>query len=73
MTVGAAHAEVSEHCAQVAKLFKLGARVTILIRNPSLADGDMVVSDDDLDLVIAAVARLKEKEQRHLSLEDLLL
>ncbi len=67
MTVAETHAEVAEHCAQVAKLFKPGAKVTILIRNPSQADGDMVVSDDAIDSAIAALERLKTKEEKHLS------
>lgn len=66
------HAEVAEHAGQVADLFKPGARVTILIRNPQLEDGDIVVSDDSMESVIAAVQRLKEKEEKKLSLEDLL-
>jgi len=72
MRLGEVHAEVAEHCAQVARLFKPGARVTILIRNPSLADGDMVVSDDQMDLVTAALLRLKQKEEKKLSLENML-
>lgn len=65
-----AHSEVADHCGEVAKLFKPGAKVTILIRNPHIEDGDMVVSDDSMDLAISALARLKEKEEKKLSLED---
>ena len=72
MTVGQVHAEVAEHCSQIARLFKAGARVTVLIRNPNLADGDMVVSDDETDLAVMALQRLKEKKEQKLSLEDLL-
>lgn len=72
MTLSEVHAEVAEHCSQVAKYFKPGAKVTILIRNPHLADGDMVVSDDSMDSAIGALARLKEKEEKKLSLEDML-
>jgi hypothetical protein len=61
------HAEVADHCAEVAKLFKPGARVTILIRNPHLDDGDMVVSDDALDSAIRALERLKTKEEHSLA------
>jgi hypothetical protein len=66
------HAEVANHCGDIADLFKPGAKVTILIRNPSQADGDMVVTDDEIDLAMQALQRLKEKEEKKLSLEDML-
>jgi hypothetical protein len=34
-------------------------RVTIVVRAPSLPDGDVVVTDDDLDAAIKAIERLK--------------
>jgi hypothetical protein len=71
MTIGEVHLEISDRCLEVARLFKPGAKVTILIRTPSLADGDMVVTDDDIDLAVAALQGLKQKEERKISLEDL--
>jgi hypothetical protein len=70
MKLAEVHAEVANHCGDIAELFKPGAKVSVLIRNPRLNDGDMIVTDDDMDLVIAAVQRLKEKEEKKLSLED---
>jgi hypothetical protein len=70
--VNQVHAEVAEHCSQIAHLFKPGARVTVLIRNPGLGDGDMVVTDDSLDAAIAALENLKGKEERKLTASDFL-
>ena len=39
---------------EIAEMFRPGAKVTILIRNPSLADGDMLISDDDLGVQCAS-------------------
>jgi len=69
--VRATHAAVAEQCAHIAGFFKPDARITVLIRNPSLPDGDMVVSDDSMDLAIEALARLKDREEKKLSLEDM--
>jgi hypothetical protein len=67
------HAEVARHCGEIADLFKRGeARVTILIRNPGVTDGDIVVTDDQFDSAIAALHQLKTKEQRKLTVTDLL-
>jgi hypothetical protein len=68
MTVAEAHAEVAEHCAQIAKLFKPGAKITILVRNPDWCtkephSGDMTVGDDDLAEAIAALTYLKDRKE----------
>ena len=34
-------------------------RISVVIRGPHLPDGDLVVTNDDLDHVIAALQRLK--------------
>jgi hypothetical protein len=61
------HAEIAEHCGEISDLFKPGCKVTILVRNPSLKDGDVLVSDDAIDAVVAALQRLKEKDEVKLS------
>ena len=74
MTVKEAHAEIANHCGDIAVLFKPGAKVTVLIRNPDIAEGgaDMLVTDDQPDLIIAAIQRLKERKEQKLTYEDLI-
>ena len=49
---------IAHHADEIAKMFK-DPRVTIVVRAPSLPDGDVVVTDDDLDAAIKAIERLK--------------
>jgi hypothetical protein len=66
------HAELAEHCTLIADLFKPGAKVTLLVRNPQLADGDVLVSDDDMNLVIEAIRKLEGKKETALKPEDVI-
>jgi hypothetical protein len=66
------HAQVANHCGEIADLFKPGARVTVLVRNPGLDDGDIVVTDDSIDAAIAALENLKRKDERKLTARDVL-
>lgn len=52
--VGAA---VSEHLAEIAEMFKDGAKLTFLARFPDWPDGsrDMLVTNDSLDGIVDAV------------------
>lgn len=72
MDLKSLHAEVANHCGEISDLFKRGAKVTVLVRNPDLEDGDMLVTDDQIDLVIAALGKLKEKEEMKLKKEDVI-
>lgn len=72
MTPTELHAQVANWAGEIADIFKPGVKITILIRNPGLDDGDIVVSDDSLQLAIAALERLKTKEERKLSTLDIL-
>lgn len=76
MNVTETHAEIADHCGRIAKYFKPGARVTVLIRNPVSAgqeegSRDMLVSDDNIDLIIPALRRLQQREEKKLTLEDM--
>jgi len=64
VTIEETHAEIAEHCGQISELFKPGARVTVLVRNPGIGQegpysADMTVGDDDLTEVIASLTYLK--------------
>ena len=61
------HAEIANHAGEIASFFKHGAKVTILVRNPSVEDADVLVTDDVIDSAIAALEKLKTKEERKLS------
>lgn len=52
--------EVAGHLSAIAKLFK-NPKLTLIIRNQDLPDGDVLMSDDDADLAIAAINRLKDR------------
>lgn len=57
------HADISERLEQIAKLFKRdeGVKITIVIRMPNRKDGGVLLSDDDFDLAIAEIQRLRVK------------
>lgn len=50
------------HLEEIAKLFKPGTKITILIRNtnPAYKDADMVLTDDTFDNAITALQKRKE-------------
>jgi hypothetical protein len=49
---------IAEHALAVEGLFKPGARVTVVVRNPHVADGDVVVTTDDPKLAAKAIEDL---------------
>lgn len=51
--------ECEAHLAIIEKLFKPHCKLTLLMRNPEVADGDMLLTRDDLDAVIASIEKLK--------------
>ena len=55
--------EVREECmvalSELTRLCKPPWKLTLVMRNPESHDGDLVISDDDLTLVQAALERLK--------------
>lgn len=55
------HDDLSSDLAQIARRFK-APRITLIVRNPQLADGDVVIGNDDLDEAIAAIRRMQERE-----------
>lgn len=56
------HRELARHAAEIADCFFDGAKVTILVRNPHIAEADMVVSDDEMEQVVEAIKKLQLKE-----------
>ena len=54
------HDEISDHLDAIKALFK-NPKLTIVVRNPDLRDGDVIVTNDDLDLVIQAIEKNKAR------------
>lgn len=46
---------------RIKKRFK-ECKVTLVVRNPALADGDVVIGDDNLDDAIAAINRMRARK-----------
>jgi hypothetical protein len=49
--------EVGGYMDRIVKLFKPGAKITVIVRSPDYADRDFIMSDDDLEEAIAALRR----------------
>ena len=47
---------ISEHLDEIKSLFKDG-RVTLIVRSPSLPDGTVLMSDDDIEEAIKAARK----------------
>lgn len=61
----ALHAEIGGHLDEIKAMFKAGAVVTLVVRNPVMKakgkDVDVVISDDDLGGAIEAIQIAKQK------------
>lgn len=69
MTKREAHAEIASRCVEIADLFKPGAKVTVVVRNPEIRSdhsADMFISDDDPDAVIEAIEHLRSRRDEKL-------
>lgn len=55
------HSEICAHLEEIVLLFKSRPKITLMIRNPELDDGDVLISDDDADLAIEAIRRLEHR------------
>ena len=58
--------EIADHAEKIEKLFRPGAKVTVLVRNPNFGkdhSADVLVTNDKLDDVFAALEHLKTREE----------
>jgi hypothetical protein len=53
--------EVSRHLERIAGYFT-SPKITLIVRAPQLEDGDLILTDDNLDEAIAAILKLKGQE-----------
>lgn len=58
------HVQLNKDLERIAKRFKPGAKITLVVRHPDRPDGssNVVLSDDDLDETIAELQRAKVRE-----------
>jgi hypothetical protein len=54
------HTLLNGHLEDIATMFR-SPKITLIVRAPDLSDGDVVVTDDDLDAAIASLQRLKDR------------
>lgn len=50
---------------RIAKRFKPGVQITLIVRNPSVKDGNIVKTKDDLDEVMKVVEWAKEQDNKN--------
>lgn len=57
--------KLERHLQRIAMLFKPGAKLTLVVRLPSIpsGDADVVIGDDDYDDAIAAINRLRTRPE----------
>lgn len=51
---------VAGHMDEILRLFKSGAKITVLVRAPGFPDRDFMMTDDDLTEIIAMVQRRQQ-------------
>jgi hypothetical protein len=50
--------EIGLHLEQISRLFK-NPKITLVVRSPQLNDGDVILTDDNLESVVAAIRNLQ--------------
>lgn len=59
-------ANIADHLEKICKLFTQRPKITIVIRTPWLEaegkEGDVILTDDDFDLAISAINKLRARE-----------
>lgn len=53
--------DIADHLVEIADMFEKQPKITIIIRTPWLEDGGVLISDDDYDLAVAEIQRLRGK------------
>ena len=55
------HCQLAEILEQVERCFTGPTKVTLLVRTPKLADGGVLIGNDDPEIAIAEIRRLSQK------------
>ena len=57
------HLRLNDLLATAAKLVQPGCYITLVIRNPALPDGDILLTDEpDIENAIASIKKMKDRE-----------
>jgi hypothetical protein len=56
------HADIAEHLESIKAMFKDGAKITLIVRNPNLKDGDVLLTDDVVNEAVKALRKLSRLE-----------
>jgi hypothetical protein len=54
-------ANIADSLEDIRELFLGDPKITLIVRNPNVEDGDVILSDDDFELAIAAIRHLQAK------------
>lgn len=54
-------ADIADSLEVIRALFKGAPKITLIVRNPAVEDGDVIISDDDFELAIGAIRHLQAK------------
>lgn len=65
-TMTKVHEYIANRMEEIRKCF-LNAKVSVLIRNPDIKDGDLYLSADDTLKVLTAIKRLEDKKNENVS------
>ena len=60
MTLEETQHAVAGHMDEILGYFKLGRKITVLVRSPDLPDGDFLMTSDTPDEILAAIQRRKD-------------
>lgn len=56
------HMDLAGDLERIAKRFKTGAKFSLIVRVPHLADADLLIGDDDdYDAVIATIQKMRNR------------
>lgn len=53
--------KICRHLDQIGKMFK-NPKITILVRNPDLKDGDLILTEDSMDEAIKALEKARDRD-----------
>ncbi len=65
VTIAMVEQEISIYLNKIGKMFK-NPKITLIVRSPDIENGDMMLSNDDLNEAINSLEEFREKELANL-------
>lgn len=56
--------KITLYALEIERFFVAEPKVTILVRNPTVQDGDLLITNDDLTSIETSLNRLKTKDKK---------